>query len=375
MENKIAITDDLSTLFFALTLEEGLWNNHPAAKRRAEFLRQELRMDGHNTADLFSLLTHFLLLYDKIEMPYFKIEHSSINSKDIKSLIEARPIMPVWLTKKPWDKPFQKEYIPDELAINVKPFVINACMNEYHDEFFSKYAIETVGSVDNLYSYIFDRYYYRKLFKENSRIESDINEMFLVLEKRFPSLDYFPDLETVWNAFDSVEKHLREFLIIRYLAKEGPRDFYTPSFSNYHNSLNVNDAYCIVKNQISMIMDEQPAFDSLTDILRFRDQKHRDIKLLRDEVSTLEALLIQGEKEQAIQKAINDVRSANQSLIKNTAAKKTARIATYLSVPVSLLELYTFGTSYSICIGAVGTAAQFITDYNDSKNNWLFVAR
>ena len=124
-----------------------------------------------------------------------------------------------------------------------------------------------------------------------------------------------------------------------------------------------------------MIMEEQPAFESLTDILRFREKKSTDIKLLRDEVSALESLLVQGEREQAIQKAINDVRSANQSLIKNTVAKKTARIATYLSVPISVLEYLTFGTPYSILIAVVGTTAQWIQDQSDSKSNWLFVAR
>ena len=108
---------------------------------------------------------------------------------------------------------------------------------------------------------------------------------------------------------------------------------------------------------------------------RFRKKNQRGLELLRDEVSQLEALLRQGDNQTAIQKAINDVRSANQSLLKNTTAKKIAKIATYISVPISLLEFFTFGTSYSMAIGVVGTTAQWISDKNDAKQDWLFVAR
>ena len=373
MENKITITEDLTTLFLALTLYEGYWNDidKDNSKYRAQRKIERLVAKGHNIHDMVSMLTHFLLLYDKIETPNLRVEKLNTNS-DITSIVEATNV-PEWILKREQNKTYKQEFIPYELAINLKPLVINACMNNHPDDYCSKYSKDTVGSVENLYSYIYDRSYNQKFFKANDRIEHDLIRMFDSVALNLFNFD--PNMECMYTVFNRVQDYLRYLLVIRYLAQEGPRDFYSPSFSNYHSSVNVNDAYCILKTQISMIMEEQPAFESLTDLLQFRKKERHGIELLRNEVAGLESLLKHDENEKAIQKAIDDVRKANQSLIKNSPAKSTARIATYLSVPLSITEMCLFGTSFSMFIGVVGTMAQLIVDSSDSKSEWLFVAR
>ena len=81
------------------------------------------------------------------------------------------------------------------------------------------------------------------------------------------------------------------------------------------------------------------------------------------------------ENEKALQKAILDIRLANEALIKNTMAKNVAKIATYIAVPISIAELLTFGTSFSTLIGVVGSVAQLKTDLDSKQSDWLFVAR
>ena len=375
MENRISIRENLFDLFRIHALEEGYMKNPPNysnPNNEVESIRKNMILHGYTIPDLFSMLTHFFLLYDKIEMPFDSFG-GDIKNSDLASMLETSPYFPISDFETVWNDPLQVRSIPNELAITLKPYVINACMNDDRYEFISDYCKKTAKSVKDLYGYIYDRCYNKKQFVENDIFESDIQELYRTYNNQMPV--FVPETEYIYYASNCVEHYLRELLLIRDLALEGPRDFYAPSFSNYNSSVNINDAYCILKNQISMIMDVQPAFSSLKEIIDFRKKNQRGLELLRDEVSQLEALLRQGDNQTAIQKAINDVRSANQSLLKNTTAKKIAKIATYISVPISLLEFFTFGTSYSMAIGVVGTTAQWISDKNDAKQDWLFVAR
>ncbi len=122
-------------------------------------------------------------------------------------------------------------------------------------------------------------------------------------------------------------------------------------------------------------MTLQPAFTSLTEVLSFRKKKWRDIVALQNEISNIEELLRTGGTEAAINQAVKDVKLANEALIRGNTTKKTAQIATYLSVPISLLEFLTFGTSFSMTISVVGTMAQLKSDLENRQSNWLFVAR
>ena len=393
MHNKIAITGDLASLFAVLSLAEyrhtlssfdpkiiGMSYSDYKKIKKEETKAIQHRADNSN---LFSTLTHLLIMYDYIELPVLE---TSINLNSDISTIASRIysgnlnwVYPTdyWFFPLEYCSLFREDFIPNDLSISpdesvipLKPLVINNCLKGYTNySYLSLFAEYTVGSLENLYNYIFDWFFNNANLDTNHYID-----ILLGTEPLNKEIDIF-GRKTISIATARIKESLRNLLLIQDIAKKETCDFYTPAFSSFYTTTNAEDAYCILKTQISMIMEEQPAFESLTDILRFREKESFDIKLLRDEVSALESLLVQGEREQAIQKAINDVRSANQSLIKNTVAKKTARIATYLSVPISVLEYFMFGTPYSILIGVVGTTAQWITDQSDSKKNWLFVAR
>ena len=375
MEKRIVITDDLAYLLLTLAMKEGYCSYDTTYgnfyKFQEKFLIDRLENEGKKIPNLFSRLSQLLLLYEDIDIP--APGNSYHLCGNITSVAHITGEIPKWFYES-FPAPFKRDVLPNELALTLKPLVINDCMNKNLHRFFKELAAKTTGSVKSLFSYVYDWLYNNNTFIRNDYVDSLLDIIPSIINKRTPDEITHDQKNIIW-IYREIQKSIFYLLLIQNIAHQTPCDFYTPAFSNYYTTTNANDAYCILKNQISMILDEQPAFETLTEILRFRDRKYRDIKLLRDEISTLDSLLVQGEREKAIQKAINDVRSANQSLIKNTVAKKTAKIATYLSVPISFLEMYTFGTSYSMAIGVVGTTAQLIADYNDSKSNWLFVAR
>lgn len=168
---------------------------------------------------------------------------------------------------------------------------------------------------------------------------------------------------------------LKELLIFLSVNKLGKYDYYSRVFENFSTEKGLSLAYGMVKTQISYIMELQPAFESLSEIISFKQKKKRAIKDLQEEVSHLEALIKEGASEAVLQKVIQDVRSANESLIKGTATKRIARVATYCSVPIALTEALLFGTPYSSIISVVGTVAQLTIDLKNRQSDWLFVAR
>lgn len=377
MEKRIVVSDDLVSLFLSLSLKEGYYTfyyqNADLSTTQSAHIINILREEGKSIPDMFSMLSHLLLLYEGIDIP---ISNNQIYPVHLcGSITSAARIIsgkPSW-HHGAYPLPLKEDVFNNKLAIAFKPLVINYCMNTASLPYLTDLAVKTTGSVEGLYSYVYDWFYNNNALKRNDYLDYLLDIIPTIAYKT--TQNETNDHHKIFKVYSDIHNSLLELLLLHQIAQEGPYDFYTPAFSNFYTTPNADDAYCILKTQISMIMEEQPAFESLTDILRFREKKSTDIKLLRDEVSALESLLVQGEREQAIQKAINDVRSANQSLIKNTVAKRTARIATYLSVPISVLEYFTFGTPYSILIGVVGTTAQWIQDQSDSKSNWLFVAR
>lgn len=164
-------------------------------------------------------------------------------------------------------------------------------------------------------------------------------------------------------------------LYFELMKKFDDCDYYTNIFSDFNTESNVNNAYAMVKIQISQIIGLQPMFNSFSEIMVFKKKKKKAIYDLREEIISLEKLLKEGENEKALQKAILDIRLANEALIKNTMAKNVAKIATYIAVPISIAELLTFGTSFSTLIGVVGSVAQLKTDLDSKQSDWLFVAR
>lgn len=372
MEKRITISGDLATLFVFHLAEENYGSFYPGLKRDDTY--RYLISKGHlKTSDstLSSTLTQLLILYDKIEIPFF---YNTIFLKENAELfVEVTHDHTQWLEESSFEFIFPKEYFPIEPSL-IKPMIVNGCVNKSSIPALCSYAERKIGSLQDLYSYMFDQFYNTEKLEINYDILNGLEYLFYYYNGG-GYYGYKDEYEYLSYAVSEMKSCIEELAYYHYLSNKGPRDFYTPCFSSFHTATNTTDAYCIVKNQISMILDEQPAFDSLKDVIAFREKKYHDIANLRNEVSQLETLLKQGENEKAIKKAIIDVRNANQSLLKNTPAKKAARLATYLSVPIALLEMFLFGTSYSMIIGAVGTTAQLIADSNDAKNGWLFVAR
>ena len=371
MNSKIAITDDLADVFMIQALREGFCDylTHRNQTRRdgfAEYMVRKSKLDKATYRKKLDRLFQLLILYERIEFPI--INNGFVLHGKIKKIANIYENLPPWFYS-----PFQltEEELSVEDAIKIKPIVMSAIKNINFSSNHIAYAIEKGGSIKNFYSSFYDNIY--------THADSIFNQQLLMLEYDMLTESLCPDSNSpechILYTNKLITTIVKNILAYFEFNKTQKYDYYSKIFDNFSTETNLNTAYGIVKTQISYIIEQQPAFETLSEIISFRKNKKKAIHDLREEVSSLEYLIKEGAHEAALQKAIRDVRLANEALIKNTSTKRTAQIATYISVPISLIELLTFGTPFSMIIGTVGTLAQFKSDIANKQSDWLFVAR
>ena len=374
MKAQIGITDDLADVFIIQTLKEGYCNSlgvntQEQRNGHAEYLLHKTRFDKAAYREKFDRLSQLMIMYDEIELPILN-NFYELNGR-IEQVAKIRKDLPVWFYT---TEQLDRDQLSDDDAMKLKPLIMSAIKNIKFRDYYIQYAIEHQGSVENLYSVVYDMMYNHKsgIFDDLLNMEAS-REYSMIVDNIQPDPNS-PEYCAIYTQ-DVVISLVKKLILYFTLNKVCECDYYSKSFTNFSTETNVNAAYGMVKTQISHIMGKQPAFENLSEIMDFKKNKKRAIHDLREEISSLEELLKEGASETALQKAINDVRSANEALIKNSPAKRIAQIATYISVPISVVELLTFGTPFSMIIGVVGAMAQLKADMNCKQSDWLFVAK
>lgn len=374
MKTKIGITDDLADIFIIQALKEGncdYYTLKTQEKRNAhaEYMIRRNKFDKVTYEEKFDRLSQLMIMYDEIELPILN-QYYMLNGK-IEQIAKIRSDFPPQFYS---EEQLSQEELSDNDAMKLKPFIMSAVNNINFSDGYIQYAIERKGSVMNLYSTVYDMMYNHDSGVSDSQLKKEALTGYCILaEHQQPTLDS-PEHYILYT-HKVIIRLVKSIMIYFASNRICESDYYSRIFTNFSTETNINDAYGMVKTQVSYIMEQQPAFEGLSEIIDFRKKKKRQIHDLREEVSSLEALLKEGAHERALQKAIADVRLANEALIKNSLAKRTAQIATYISVPISMVELLTFGTSFSMTIGVVGTIGQLSADLNSKQSDWLFVAR
>ena len=374
MKSIIGITNDLADVFLIQALREGYCNyaRRNTQEKRIDFA-DYLVNKGHYNNDrynsCFDRLSHILLMYDQIELPI--MNDGFILTGEIEKIATISDYLPKWCFS---TEQLTTEELSEKDAICIKPIIMSAIKNINFTKPYKQYAIERGGSINGLFSTVYDMMYNHTSGKYSSEIHRDLARGYRILdENRDFNLDC-PESFILYT-YKTVICLVKEFLIYLLINSQNDCDYYSHVFSNFSTGEYVNEAYGIIKTQISNIIDQQPAFESISEILSFKDKKKNAINSLRQEVLCLEALLKEGATEAAIKKAIDDVRLANNALIKNTPAKRIAQIATYITVPIGFLEYLSFGTPFSLLISIVGAIAQLSADRKAKQSEWLFVAR
>lgn len=374
MKAQIDITDDLADVFMIQALREGYCDYLTAREqnRRDDFANYMIRkgnFDKVTYREKFDRISQLMIMYDKIEFPI--ANWGFVLHGKIEEIANLNRNLPIWVYS---DRQIMTDELSDDDAMKMKPIIMSAIKNINFSDSHVLYAVERRGSIEELYSTVYDMMYNHKSGVFDIMLQKDAIIGYSMLSENEPPDPDSPSAHILYThrVIITLVKNMAIYLI---LNNSGKCDYYSKIFTNFNTEINLNVAYGMIKTQLSYIMERQPAFESLSEIMSFRKKKKRAIHDFREEINSLECLLKEGASEAALQKAINDVRFANEILIKNNPSKKIAQIATYISVPISVVELLTFGTPFSMMIGVVGTIAQLKSDINSKQSDWLFVAR
>lgn len=374
MKSQIDITDDLADVFMIQSLREG-YCDYLAAKEQdkrndfANYMIKKGNFDKITYSEKFDRISQLMIMYDKIEFPIANFGFE-LHGK-IEEIANINRDLPIWFYS---DRQVTTDELSDDDAMKMKPIIMSAIKNINFSDTHVSYAVKRRGSIEELYSTIYDMMYNHKseVFDEILQEDATIGYgMYSANEQPNPDS---PSAHILYS-HKVIMTLVKSMMVYLILNKSGECDYYSKVFTNFNTEINLNVAYGMIKTQLSYIMERQPAFESLSEIMSFRKKKKKAIHDFREEINSLECLLKEGASEVALQKAINDVRFANEVLIKNSPSKKIAQIATYISVPISVIEFLTFGTPFSMVIGVVGTIAQLRADINDRQSDWLFIAR
>ena len=374
MKSQIDITDDLADVFMIQSLREG-YCDYLAAKEKdkrndfANYMIKKGNFDKIAYREKFDRISQLMIMYDKIEFPIANFGFE-LHGK-IEEIANINRDLPLWLYS---DRQVTTDELSDDDAMKMKPIIMSAIKNINFSDTHVSYAVKRRGSIEELYSTIYDMMYNHKSEVFDEILQKDaIIGYGMLSENEQPNPDS-PSAHILYS-HKVIMTLVKSMMVYLILNKSGECDYYSKVFTNFNTEINLNVAYGMIKTQLSYIMERQPAFESLSEIMSFRKKKKKAIHDFREEINSLECLLKEGASEVALQKAINDVRFANEILIKNSPSKKIAQIATYISVPVSVIEFLTFGTPFSMVIGVVGTIAQLRADINNKQSDWLFIAR
>ena len=374
MKSQIGITDDLADVFFIQAMKEGYCDHLTGTEQKnrnefAEYMIHNGKFDKVAYREKFDRLGQLMIMYDKIQLPILNPSFT-LHGK-IEQVANIYRDLPIRLYT---SQQLTREELSDDDAMKLKPIIMSSIKNIDFSNAYVAYAIARKDSIESLYNTVYDMMYNHEsgVYDENLNAEAIIGYgMLSENEQPEPNSPEYYILYT-HKVIITLVKSLICYL---ELNKSNEYDYYSKVFCNFSAETNLNLAYGMIKTQISHILEKQPAFESLSEIMDFKKKKKKAIHDLREEITALEYLLKEGAYEAALQKAINDVRSANEALIKNCPAKRIAQIATYISVPISVVELLAFGTPFSMMIGVVGTVAQLKSDINNKQGDWLFVAK
>lgn len=135
------------------------------------------------------------------------------------------------------------------------------------------------------------------------------------------------------------------------------------------------DAYGILRSCYEEAIGELPKLRSLKEVLQLKERRANDISRLRSVLSEIEHCLEHGETTTA-KLAMRSIRKAARDLTRGTTASKVSRWATYLSLPIGIIEAcLALPPVAGITFASVGAASTLTSDVVKSKNKWLQVVR
>lgn len=137
----------------------------------------------------------------------------------------------------------------------------------------------------------------------------------------------------------------------------------------------IGDSYQILRLSFEKMVGQLPKLNSLTEVLRLKEKRHRDITRLRSVLSEIEQSLREG-RTAAIHKAENEISKAAKDLSWGNTVDKVSKWTMYLSLPVGIIELYlAMPPVTGISFTSLGIASTLTAGVVKAKNQWIQVLR
>lgn len=302
MKSQIDITDDLADVFMIQSLREG-YCDYLAAKEQdkrndfANYMIKKGNFDKITYREKFDRISQLMIMYDKIEFPIANFGFE-LHGK-IEEIANINRDLPIWLYS---DRQVTTDELSDDDAMKMKPIIMSAIKNINFSDTHVSYAVKRRGSIKELYSTIYDMMYNHKseVFDEILQEDATIGYgMYSANEQPNPDS---PSAHILYS-HKVIMTLVKSMMVYLILNKSGECDYYSKVFTNFNTEINLNVAYGMIKTQLSYIMERQPAFESLSEIISFRKRKKKAIHDFREEINSLECLLKEGASEVALQKA------------------------------------------------------------------------
>lgn len=245
MKSQIAITDDLADIFMIQALKEDFCSylsgkDKEARDKFAEYMIYQNKIDKTTYLEKFNRLSQLMLMYDKIEFPirnYGFILHGKI-----KKMATIRQNLPQWFSS---TDQLTKDELSDENAIKLKPIIMSAIKNINFSSEHILYAIKRAGSIQNLYSIIFDMMYNHISGVYDQQLYIDTCVGYSMLAENIVPEYASPEYNIIY-ANDIVTSLVKSVLMYFEINNTQEYDYYSKIFSNFSTETNLNAAYAII---------------------------------------------------------------------------------------------------------------------------------
>lgn len=302
-------------------------------------------------------LLSFLFLYDElyIVQPDMWVDYSKIGNYLDLHIIDEKPIRNLDVNYAAYIKTIIMQTLSKTLHIK-KEDRIFSLMEETYD------SMVNVGGVDfEMHEKFLD--YYGNDVLDIAKLNIDVT---------------WEDDRLLWNLFASeVCRNIWHYTneLILNIEYSSLKDLViSGSHMNYKNfSYDEKELTCykILKITVNDYYAKTPVFANINEMIRFKEKNRTGIISLRNEISNLEVELRNFNNELVIRKAEEDVAKAQKALLLNSQFNKIAKSATYLSVPIGVIDAMLNGSYLGFSLSIVGTIATALNDLNALRNNWI----
>jgi hypothetical protein len=133
----------------------------------------------------------------------------------------------------------------------------------------------------------------------------------------------------------------------------------------------------MIKIECKNIIGTLPKLNTLHDVIKLKENKHRDIVRLRQVLGDFEMLLRITNNKDALSRIMRGIQTAKNDLNKGSGAfAEIGKWITILSVPIAIAETLLFNAPLiGLPLGVLGAMSVAGTSLLERKNGWINVIR